>query len=407
MFTSFSTALSALNAFSTAVDVVGNNLANLNTTGYKASAVSFHDLVAQSLSSGETQVGLGVSHVTTARQFTQGAIQASNGLLDVAIKGDGFLIVKDQNASMYTRAGNLRVDSNGVLMTSTGERVQGWTASNGVIDAAGEPGDISLPSETRIPTSTKSFSIDMNLNAAAEEGETVSNSIRIFDSLGASHLARITVTKSATPGEWDYSLSIPDADVETAITPVTGTLTFDSEGKLTSPALTDEAPVLEISGLTNGAADMEVSWSLFNDTNPRVTQFTHPSAVSGNAQDGAAAAEMIGFALADGGLVVAKYSDGNQTVLGQLAVASIRNPESLIAVGNNNYQLSARSALPAVGLPGTGGRGILLGGSTEGSTVDMAKEFTNLIVLQRGYQANSKVVTTVDEMSQETLSLKR
>ena len=152
---------------------------------------------------------------------------------------------------------------------------------------------------------------------------------------------------------------------------------------------------------------MEISWSLFNGTTPRVTGFDHPSAISGNAQDGAPAAEMTGFGLADGGLVVAKYSDGNQTILGQLAVASVRNPETLVAVGDNNYQLGARSSLPAIGVAGTGGRGKILGGSTEGSTVDMAREFTNLIVLQRGYQANSKVVTTVDEMSQETLSLKR
>jgi flagellar hook protein FlgE len=407
MFTSFSTALSALNAFSTAVDVVGNNLANLNTTGYKASTATFHDLVAQSMNSGEAEVGMGVNKVTTERQFTQGAIQASSGPLDVAIHGDGFLIVKNESGTMYTRAGNLRIDSNGGLTTSTGERVQGWTAAKGVVDAAGAPGDISLTSETRVPKPTRSFSIDMNLNAAAKEDESVSSEIRIFDSLGASHLARVTLTKSATVGEWDYSLSIPDDDVETAIPPVTGTLTFDNTGKLTSPALADDAPVLEISGFSNGAADLELSWNLFNGLSPRVTQFTQPSSVSGNAQDGGPAAEMTGFALADGGLILAKYSDGNQSVLGQLAMASIRNPESLIAVGDNNYQLSARSALPAVGLPGTGGRGKILGSATEGSTVDMAREFTNLIVLQRGYQANSKVVTTVDEMSQETLSLKR
>src|SRR5262245_50915942 len=123
---SFSTALSALNAFSTAVDVVGNNLANLNTTGYKTSTVSFHDLVAQSMGSGESQVGMGVTRPTTERQFSQGSIQASSGLLDVAIQGDGFFVVKNDTATLYTRAGNLKVDSKGILMTSTGERVQGW-----------------------------------------------------------------------------------------------------------------------------------------------------------------------------------------------------------------------------------------------------------------------------------------
>jgi flagellar hook protein FlgE len=129
--------------------------------------------------------------------------------------------------------------------------------------------------------------------------------------------------------------------------------------------------------------------------------------VSANAQDGTPASQLVRVGIADGGLIVAQYSSGRQSVIGQLAVASIRNPDALIAVGNNNYQLSARSALPAVGVAGTGGRGKIVGGSLESSTVDIAREFTNLIVLQRGYQANAKVVSTVDEMSQETLNLKR
>jgi len=405
---SFSTALSALNAFSTAVDVVGNNLANLNTTGYKASTVSFHDLVAQSMGSGESQVGMGVTRPTTERQFSQGSIQASSGLLDVAIQGDGFFIVKNDTATLYTRAGNLKVDSKGILMTSTGEKVQGWMASNGEIDASVAPADIAIPSETRAPSATSSFSFDMNVDASAPEGTVFSNSVKIFDSLGESHLATLSLTKTANAGEWDYSLSIPDADVESPVAPVTGTLQFDAEGRLESPAVDDDPPVLSITGFTNGAADLDLTWELFNNASaPRLTQFTHPSAVSANAQNGSAAAELTSVSLGDGGVIIANYSDGNQGILGQLAVASIRNPDSLIAVGNNSFQLSARSALPAIGLPGSGGRGLVLGGSLEGSTVDMAREFTNLIVMQRGYQASSKVITTMDEISQEMIALKR
>jgi flagellar hook protein FlgE len=405
---SFSTALSALNAFSTAVDVVGNNLANLNTTGYKASTISFHDLVAQSLGAGESQVGMGVTRPTTQRQFSQGSIQSSNGPLDVAIQGDGFFVVKNDTATLYTRAGNLRMDSRGLLLTSTGERVQGWMASGGQVDASVEPGDITVPSETRAPSATSAFSFDMNLDASAAEGAIFSNSIKIFDSLGQSHMVTLSLTKTATAGEWDYSLSIPDADVETAIPPVTGTLQFDAEGKLESPAIGDDPPVLSIAGFANGAADLDLTWELFNPaSDPRLTQFTHPSAISANAQNGTAAAELVSVSLGDGGQIIANYSDGNQGILGQLAVASIRNPDSLIAVGNNSFQLSARSALPAVGLPGSGGRGLVLGAVLEGSTVDMAREFTNLIVMQRGYQASSKVITTMDEISQEMIALKR
>ena len=152
---------------------------------------------------------------------------------------------------------------------------------------------------------------------------------------------------------------------------------------------------------------MSISWNLYNNQTPRISQFSQKSAVSANSQDGAAAANLIRVGLADGGNIVALYSSGEQMVVGQVAMALVRNPESLIAVGNNNYSLSARSASPAVGLPDSGGRGSVLGGAIEASTVDIAKEFTNLIVYQRGYQANARVVTAVDELSQETINLKR
>jgi flagellar hook protein FlgE len=150
-----------------------------------------------------------------------------------------------------------------------------------------------------------------------------------------------------------------------------------------------------------------MSWNLFNGTTPRITQYGQPSSPSAAAQDGSPAAQLINVAIGDGGTILANYSDGGQIVVGQLAMAAIRNPESLIAVGNNNYQTSGKTALPAIGIPATGGRGIVIGGSVESSTVDIAKEFTNLIVLQRAYQANAKVITTVDQISQETINLKQ
>jgi flagellar hook protein FlgE len=195
--------------------------------------------------------------------------------------------------------------------------------------------------------------------------------------------------------------------VTSPIAPVTGSLQFDSNGRLTDPAVGGQLPEIQVTGLANGASDMTLTWELYNGAAPRVTQFSQPSAVSANQQDGAPAAQLIRVGIGNGGIVLAQFSNGQQTVVGQLAMASIRNPESLIALGNNSYGLSARSALPAIGLPGTGGRGTIIGGAIENSTVDIAREFTNLIVLQRGYQANARVVTTVDELSQETISLKR
>ncbi len=414
MFTSFSTALSALSAHATAVDVVGNNLANLNTTGFKASAVSFHDLVTQSLGAGlgDTQVGFGVDRPTTIRQFTQGAIQSTNSPLDAAIQGDGFLVVKDKaGRTLYTRGGNLQVDKTGTLLTSTGEAVQGWTAAVGIVNANAPTSNILVPVGTvKAPTASKSFSFDINLNAAGVVGNPTgafSSSIELFDSLGTSHIINVDFTKSATPNQWNYSISLPDADTTAPITPVTGTVTFDSNGKLVSPLQTDVMPNIAIAGLVDGATDMNVTWNLYDGVTPRLTQFTQASARSANSQDGNPAAQLVKVALGDGGTILAQYSNGTQTVVGQIAMASIRNPESLVSVGNNNFQLSERSALPAVGAASTGGRGNIKGSALESSTVDIAREFTQLIVLQRGYQANAKVITAVDELSQETINLKR
>ncbi|HZO51081.1 MAG TPA: flagellar hook protein FlgE [Bryobacteraceae bacterium] len=415
MFTSFSTALSALSAHATAVDVVGNNLANLNTPGFKANVVSFHDLVTQSLGAGlgETQVGFGVGRPITLRQFTQGAIKTSSGELDVAIQGDGFLVVKDPVTSgdIYTRGGNLLVDKFGNLMTATGQKVQGWMATNGSLSTNGPIEDIVIPVGTlKEPVASTQFSFDLNLNATASAGppaDSFTTSIEVFDSLGTSHVLKVDYTKTTTANVWDYAISFPDGDVSTPVTPVTGQITFDSSGKMIDPPVAGPLPQIVVTGLSNGAADMTLDWQLYDGTVPRITQFTQTSSVNANQQNGSPAAQLVRVGIASGGFVLAQYSNGQQLSVAQLAMASVRNPESLIALGDNAFGLSARSALPAIGLPGTGGRGSILGGAIENSTVDIAREFTNLIVLQRGYQANARVVTTVDEMSQETISLKR
>ncbi len=414
MFGSLSTALSALSATSSAIDVVGNNLANLNTTGFKQNTVSFFEMMnsAGFNGLGESQIGFGVGRPLTFRQFSQGAIQNTSGALDVAIQGDGFLMVRNsQNATLYTRGGNLQVDKNGVLLSPTGEKVLGWTQAAGVLQTSGPPGEITLPiGALKPPVPTTTFSADLNLNAAATAGPpptTFSTSLEVFDSLGSSHIVTVGFTKTSNANEWSYSLSVPNADVSSPVTPVTGTLTFDSTGQLTAPPVAGPFPALAITGLANGAADLTVNWNMYNGQTPRLTQYSQPSAVSANAQDGSPTAQLTKVSIGDGGTLLAQYSNGVQTIFGQLAMATVRNPNSLIAVGNNNFQLGARSADPAVGAPGTGGRGTISGGAVENSNVDIAREFTNLIILQRSYQANAKTVTTVDELSQETINLKR
>jgi flagellar hook protein FlgE len=205
-------------------------------------------------------------------------------------------------------------------------------------------------------------------------------------------------------------VSIPGSDLvnPTASTLTTGSLTFDASGNLTDPA--PGSPItFTVPDLADGAASgATITWNPYNsDGSGKITQFGQPSASSASSQNGAAAAELVNVGLADGGAIVAQYSDGQQVTVGQVALASIRNPNTLIAAGNNNFQLSELTATPSIGTPGTGGRGTIEGGSVEASTVDIASEFTNLIVYQRAYEANGKVVTTADQLSQDTINLIR
>ena len=421
MFTSFSSALSALNATSTAIDVVGNNLANMNTPGFKTSQMVFRDLVTQSLGAGlgDTQVGFGTGTPLTVREFTQGAIQTSAGLLDAAVQGDGFFVVQDSAGNdLYTRAGNFQTDKDGNLLTDTGDKVQGWTtidSTTGAVDTNGPIGNIVVPvGSVQAPTATTQITADLNLNAAASSDSTSDFTVplSVIDSLGNAHVLTLSFQKAGA-NQWTYDVTVPGEDISggTAGTPVdtgaTGTLTFSQGGQLTDPP--SGSPIaIAVTGLADGAADMNISWDPYTSAGVgRITQFGQPSASSASSQNGVAAGQLVHVGLADGGGILAQYSNGDQVVVGQVAMANIRNPDTLIATGDNNYQLSARTATPSVGMPGTGGRGTIVGGSVEASTVDIAQEFTNLIGYQRGYEANAHVITTADQLSQDTINLIR
>ncbi|MBZ5604740.1 MAG: flagellar hook protein FlgE [Acidobacteriia bacterium] len=408
---SFSTALSGLSADNIALDVVGNNLANLTTTGFKSNDVQFHDLLQQV--SGGAQIGGGVGAPTTSRSFTQGSIQQTGGQFDAAIQGDGFFsVATSSGTTLYSRDGSFRLDSTGTLVNSNGEAVQGWMAANGVVNTGGATGNIVVSAQSlQTPTATANFTLSANLDAATATNGTFSTPIQVIDSLGNTHTLTANFTKTGA-NAWSYDIDIPGADVTggTAGTPsslATGTLTFNSAGVLTSPAA--GSPVqIAASGLSDGAANLSMNWNLFDAANnPLVTQFAQASAASGTTQDGIQSAQMTGVALENGGNIVATFSNGKQMTIAQVAVAKIANPDSLISVGNNDYQLGADTIAPSMGAAGTGGRGTVLGGSLEASNADIAKEFTNLIVYQRGYQANSKVITTLDQVSQDLMNIIR
>jgi flagellar hook protein FlgE len=411
MFSSFTSALAALKAHSAAVDTIGHNLANVNTSGFKASEVAFKDLVAQSMGGGQ-EVGMGVGRPISVRNFTQGAIQASSGGMNAAIQGNGFFIVKADSGGgdLYTRDGSFQVDRTGLLRTLTGERVQGFSVGpDGT--AATTLSDISVPAGTSLAKASSSMSIFANLNANAADGATFNSQVEVVDSIGKTHVITTTFTKKAQ-NAWTMQASMA-ADETTNTTPDKLLSTpidvkFDANGKMTDPELADRNVEITLPTLTSGAGELKVKMDFYNaDNNPTITQTAAASSTSRTTQDGVRSGQIIEVGMADEGRVIARYDSGEERVIAVLGIAITSNPESLTATGSNLYRTSAETAKPVIGLAGEGGRGHIKAGSLEASTVDIAREFTNLIVYQRGYQANSRVITTADELSQETLNLKR
>jgi flagellar hook protein FlgE len=433
MSSSFSIALSALQAESEAIDTTGNNLANMNTVGYKENTVDFATLVSQQLGQGGgLQVGMGVGTPVTEQSFVQGPIQNSSSPTACAIQGNGFFVVNNSaNQQLFTRDGDFTINSNGMLVTQTGETVQGWTAvdSTGNILTSGQPGNVVLPSGQVLPASTTTkFTMTANLDASTAVNSSWTQAIPIVDSLGNTHNLNATFTNTGT-NQWTYEVRIPKTDVvdNSGANPSSdqplcssGTITFDQNGNISEvngKAVSSATPPITLSlagsgyKLADGASfgdstNNQIVWTLVNSSGTgTLTQYAEASGVETKTVDGSQPAELTGFSIQNGGLIVATFSNGQQKTEGQVALANIQNPDSLQSVGNNNFQASGATSTPAVGLPLTGGRGQILGGSLEGSTVDMATEFTKLITYQSGYQASSRVITVADQMTQDLMNL--
>ena len=428
---SFSAGLSGLNANAVYLSVIGNNLANINTIGFKASSVTFMDLVSQTVggsSANPMQVGLGVVTGSISPVFSQGAIENTREATNVAIQGGGFFVVRGNDGNAYTRAGNFSFDSNGTLVSPDGFKVQGWTATDaaGQIVSTGQPGDITVPPGVlRAPQATSQLYTRTNLDADALVGSTFTTSVQIYDALGTSHLSTITYTKTAA-GAWDFAASVDGGEVTggTAGTPFTlaaGTLTFDASGQLsavtpTAPATGGGAlpadPDMDMSFTTptwtNGAAANTLTWDLTDANNTSsLTGFSAQSATSSISQNGSAAGMIDNITILPDGVIQATFGAGQTVAVGQLAMASFNNPKGLVKLGSNRYGESQSAGIPNVGTAGTGGRGTLIGSALEQSNVDIAQEFTQMILAQRGYQANSKTITVSDELLVDTRALKR
>lgn len=422
--TSLYSGLSGLNANSLQLSLIGNNLSNVNTAGYKSSTASFQDMLSQTLSGGSArtnpqQVGLGSMAAGTNMNFTQGSLQVTGINSNVAIQGSGFFVVSDGQGNSFTRSGDFHVDAFGNLVTADGGFVQGYTTKDpitGSIIPTGALSNINMPPGTLFaPTATTNLRLIANLDAGAAVNDTFSSSVRVIDSLGASHQLTITWTNTA-PGAWDYDITIPAIDVGGLITdpPVsvgTGSMAFDAAGVLTTPSADFD---IEITGFSNGAADMTtatnnaINFDLFNlDGTTNLSGFTAPSATSSSSQNGFAAGSLSSFAVGIDGTIQGIFSNGQTAELARLSMATFNNPNGLLKTGQNRFSASSSSGEPSIGVPGEGGRGTTAGSAVELSNVDIANEFINMLIAQRGYQANSRIITTTDSVLQEAINLVR
>ncbi len=410
MFSSFYAGVSGLSNFGMAMNVIGDNIANINTIGFKEGVPNFSDLMCHTIGSGATgniQLGLGSKIAGINASFHQGSIQSSNNPTDTAIQGNGFFILSDsENNKAYTRAGNFQIDEEGFLINSGGMFVQGWTSvdEDGNINTNGDLGNINIPQGLTVPPkATSLMNMNMNLDANAEEGDTFASSITVYDSLGTEHLVTLTFTKTANPGEWDCEIACEDGTIDPGEANVT--VEFDGDGNLITPADNVE---FNITDWNTGANDSAVTWELYDeDDNGYITGYASTSTTSNTHQNGYSAGIISTIVVEEDGTISGIFSNGTSSEIARLALANFNNPDGLSRKGDTMYVQTGFSGDVVVGTPDSGGRGSIIPNALEMSNVDLAKEFTKMILFQRGYQANSRIIRTTDEFLQELMTIKR
>lgn len=398
MLRSLYSGISGLRAHQTMLDVTGNNIANVNTVGYKANAVQFQDTLSQ-LTQGATapganngggnpaQVGLGVlvSGITT--NFTQGSAQATGRATDLMISGDGYFVTKQGTETTYTRAGSFDLDAAGRLVTTDGKIVQGWTGVNGVINTGGAVGNVVLPDGAIAPAiATTTATMGGNLPSETKPADpaavppvaagTIVRDMDVYDANGVATVVSLTFTRTATG--WD--VSAPGA--------TTASLGFTNgvQNAGNPASLTVNGVAVDLAGLTSYAG---------------------VSTASVTGQNGRAAGTLESFSISKDGTLIGSFTNGAKQALARIAVATFTNPAGLEKAGNSGFTATVNSGNPVLGGPGDPGMGNAVAGSLEMSNVDLSQEFTNLIVAQRGFQANARIITTSDEVLQELTNLKR
>lgn len=414
--TALFTGASGLSANSTALDVVGNNLANLNTTGYKTQRTLFRDQVYQIISSGSAgstsvggtnaaQLGYGVNVGTVDTLFTQGAVNPTGRPLDAAIQGSGFFVLRSATGEVYSRSGSFGVDANGYLVDpATGARVQRTgTVGEGTATLPGfqVPGN----NDIRVPygagasgNTTSTVRFQGNLNRDMAIGGTATTGIQVFDSQSGPQTLTVTFTKTGV-NTYTAAGTIPGATVNIPATPIT----FDGNGLLVSPA-TLTANITGIPGANAQTITLNIGTP---GQATGMTQFGGASTAAAVTQDGTGAGSLTDVSIDNNGNVQGTFTNGRTIPLAQLAIATFNNEGGLLRQGSNYFTAGPGSGQPLTGPAGSGGRGQVEGSALEGSSVDIAIEFSRLILAQRGFQVNSRTISAANETLQELANIIR
>jgi flagellar hook protein FlgE len=412
MIRSMSSAISGMRNHQLMLDVVSSDISNVSTIGFKSSNILFSDVLSQTLQAGDpqgvvagtnpAQVGLGSRLAGTAQNFAQGALQRTGRTTDLAIEGDGFFIVNNANAQLYTRNGSFSFDAQGNLSTADGWYVMGWQADpDGMIDPTGPLTRLRVPiGSAMAPVQTTEVSVSGNLNAAAAIGTRVSNSVAAYNAQGAEVVLNVSYTKTAA-NQW--TVSATHGDPATQITLTDNVLTFDITGELTIPVDRNiNIAAGQIPGITEA---MTIEMGAATTPN-RVTQYGSQTNVSVIGQNGSFAGALQSFNVSNGGSIMGVYSNGKSVQVGQVAISVFTNPQGLERVAGG-WRETGNSGLPQIGQAASFGRGKISAGTLELSNVDLAEEFSRLVVAQRGFQGNARVITASDEILQEVVRLGR
>uniref|UniRef100_A0A831TBY7 Flagellar hook protein FlgE n=1 Tax=Thermorudis peleae TaxID=1382356 RepID=A0A831TBY7_9BACT len=418
MMRSLFSAISGLRAHQTWMDVIGNNISNVNTAGFKVGRVRFTDILSQLVrgASGPEegrgginplQIGLGAVTGAVDTIHTQGALQLTGKPSDLAIQGDGYFIVSDGAQTLYTRDGAFDIGSDLRLVnSSTGFYVLGWQAdADGNVDPAGPVGPITIPIGQQLDAvASTEITVQGNLDATTDPASTpphFTTKVGIIDSLGFRHEFEVRFTKTNNNNEWQFGVYYldPNSPNPTQISVNPNTLSFDQDGNFDPGNPPQQYSFSWTPPTGANAMNIELDFT-------KLTQLKSTSTANA-AANGAPAGSLTTFTVSQTGEVLGIYSNGTTKVIGQVALALFTNPGGLMKVGSNSYQPTVNSGEPIVGTPGTGGRGVVASGYLEMSNVDLAQEFTSMIMAQRGFQANSRVITTSDEILQELVNLRR